>query len=187
MNEIYKGYTIKIQHDELCESPREWDNLGTMICKHRRYDLGDSAASKDFPWYEFSSWQEARNYLLKNMDAAVVLPLYLYDHSGITMNTTGFACRWDSGQVGFIYATKEKIRAEYGWKRLTKKRLQQIQDILDGEVKTYDQYLTGDVYGYTIEKNGEHIDSCWGYYGQEDCLNEAKSIIDHYEKKEVAA
>jgi hypothetical protein len=121
------------------------------------------------------------------MNAAAILPLYIYDHSGITMNTTGFSCRWDSGQVGFIYATKEKIRAEYGWKRLTKKRLQQIQDILDGEVKTYDQYLTGDVYGYTIEKNGEHIDSCWGYYGQEDCLNEAKSIIDHYEKKEVAA
>jgi hypothetical protein len=121
------------------------------------------------------------------MDAAVVLPLYLYDHSGITMNTAGFACKWDSGQVGFIYATKEKIREVFGWKRLTKKRLQQIQDILDGEVKTYDQYLTGDVYGYTIEKNGEHIDSCWGYYGQEDCLNEAKSIIDHYEKKEVAA
>ena len=30
----------------------------------------------------------------------LMLPLYLYDHSGITMNTTGFSCPWDSGQVG---------------------------------------------------------------------------------------
>lgn len=32
----------------------------------------------------------------------LMLPLYLYDHSGITMNTTGFSCPWDSGQVGWI-------------------------------------------------------------------------------------
>ena len=37
----------------------------------------------------------------------LMLPLYLYDHSGITMNTTGFSCPWDSGQVGWIYAFKE--------------------------------------------------------------------------------
>ena len=30
---------------------------------------------------------------------AIVQPLYLYDHGGITMNTTGFSCSWDSGQV----------------------------------------------------------------------------------------
>jgi hypothetical protein len=176
----YKGYTIKIQYDELCESPREWDNLGTMICKHRHYDLGDSKPSKNFSWDEFSSWQEAKNYLLTEMDAAVVLPLYLYDHSGITMNTTGFSCRWDSGQVGFIYVTKEKIKAEYEWKRLTKKRLKQIQDILDDEVKTYNQFLTGEVYGYVTEKDGEYIESCGSYYDQEDCLNDAKSIIDSF-------
>jgi hypothetical protein len=176
----YKGYTIKIEHDELCESPREWDNLGTMICNNRRYDLGDRKPSKNFPWDEFSSWHKACNYLLKNMDAAVILPLYLYDHSGITMNTTGFDCRWDSGQVGFIYVTKEKIKAEYGWKRLTKKRLKQIQDVLDDEVKTYNQFLTGEVYYYAIEKDGEDLESCGGYCDQEDCLNDAKSVIDHF-------
>jgi hypothetical protein len=177
----YKGYTIKIEHDELCESPREWDNLGTMICNNRRYDLlGDSGPSKNFPWDEFSSWQEAHKYLLKNMNAAAILPLYIYDHSGITMNTTGFSCRWDSGQVGFIYATKEKIRAEYGWKRLTKERLKQIEEILKGEVETYNQFLNGEVYGYVTEKDGEYIESCGGYYDQEDCLNDAKSIIDSF-------
>ena len=32
-----------------------------------------------------------------------ILPLYLYDHSGLTMSTNDFGDRWDSGCVGFIY------------------------------------------------------------------------------------
>ena len=31
------------------------------------------------------------------------------------MNTTGFSCPWDSGQVGWIYATKQKFRDETGY------------------------------------------------------------------------
>jgi hypothetical protein len=36
-----ENYILEIFPDEPYESPREWDNLGTMICFHRRYNLGD--------------------------------------------------------------------------------------------------------------------------------------------------
>ena len=49
----------------------------------------------------------------------LMLPLYLYDHSGITMNTTGFSCPWDSGQVGWIYASKEDALREFGGRTFT--------------------------------------------------------------------
>ena len=42
----------------------------------------------------------------------VVLPLYLYDHSGITMScdlTYPYNDRWDSGQVGWIYASHQRV------------------------------------------------------------------------------
>ena len=39
--EEYKGYSIKLFQDEDSESPRDWDNLGHMICFHPNYDLGD--------------------------------------------------------------------------------------------------------------------------------------------------
>jgi len=33
----------------------------------------------------------------------------------------------------------------------------------------YDQYLRCEVYGYIIEdEDGNHVDSCWGYYGGEE-------------------
>jgi hypothetical protein len=66
---------------------------------------------------------------------------------------------------------------------------------LKGEVQTYDQYLTGDVYGYKVYKvttcdhgheHEEDLDSCWGFYGEEECISEAKGIVEYYmEKKEV--
>ena len=37
-------YTYEIIQDTEPESPRERDNLGTMFCKHRRYNLGDKGA-----------------------------------------------------------------------------------------------------------------------------------------------
>ena len=43
-----------------------------------------------------------------------------------------------------------------------------VEKVLRGEVKVYDQYLQGDVYGYVIEDaDGEEIDSSWGYYGDD--------------------
>lgn len=39
--EKYKGYDINIYYDEDSQSPREWDNVVTFVCCHRRYTLGD--------------------------------------------------------------------------------------------------------------------------------------------------
>jgi len=158
-------------YDENPWSPREWDNLGTMICFHNRYDLGDE--------HDFSDPDELIEFICEN--DVLSLPLYLYDHSGITMNTTGFSYidsgGWDSGQVGFIYVTKEVLREEFNKKRLTQKDIDHAYDILNAEVKIYNYYLTGEVYGYalikleTCDKCGHTeestIDSCFGFYGSD--------------------
>lgn len=158
------GCTIHIYQDESPESPREWDNLGTMVCFHRRYNLGDENTEFD------NSPELLIEFLKQNKGKIIYLPLYLYDHSGISMSTGRgypFNDPWDSGQVGYIYVTYEKIRKEYRCKHVTKKLVNRVIEYLRGEVETYDQYLTGDVYGYDVTCNqcGESIDSCWGFYG----------------------
>ena len=47
-------------------------------------------------------------------DKVAILPLYLYDHSGLTMSTNDFGDRWDSGCVGFIYMDKDTAMREIG-------------------------------------------------------------------------
>lgn len=172
---IYKGYKIKIIQDDMATDPREWDILGTMICFHKRYKLGDEHTLNSD---DFNGWDEVEKYIQKEMDGYIILPLYLYDHSGITMNTTGFSCGWDSGQVGFIFITADKIRREYSAKRISKKLKERVTGYLVDEVKTYDQYLTGDVWGYQIIKDEEELDSLGGCFGKEWVEKEAKYSVD---------
>jgi hypothetical protein len=180
MPETYKrnGLTVSIEQDMDPESPREWDNFGTMICSHSRYTLGDEQFNPD----DFDGWDDLKKYLKKERNAEIILPLYLYDHSGITMYTTGDTRyrqheAWDSGQVGFIYATKEKVDDEFDGDK------EKAKQCLIGEVKTYDQYLTGEVYGFTIKDDHDNlVDSCYGFYSEQDAIDEANSVADHEEK-----
>lgn len=242
--QLYRGYKIKIYSEDNPEDPRDWDNVGTMVCWNSRYTLGDeqpkcsptewkAALASEFDpgitariermsdkaWdrreqlisqgYDSSSRmvKEARAEAESECDLmiervldkhVVILPLYLLDHSGITMRTGRFSCPWDSGQVGFIYCTKETIRKELsrpqplkrgqerqGYKTIkhvTKKDLAHAEECLRREVKTYDQYLTGDVYGFVIEEMDGEGDNCWGFFGMDDCLSEAKMEVDAYIK-----
>ena len=174
---------LQIFQDEWTDSPREWDNLGTMAIFHRRYSFGDPV---DFSSDDFDSWTEMEDYIKKDLNAAVVLPIYMYDHSGITINTTGFNCPWDSGQVGFIYVTKQKLKEEYSVKRITKDVIKKAEKVLLDEVETMDQYITGDVYGYQVIKRSvedgifveEILDSCSGFYGDDIETNGILEYVD---------
>lgn len=190
-------FTLKVISDDDPLNPRvDYDNAGHMVCFHRRYDLGDKV-HYDLPegvsYLRDSEEDEENDYEAirgegtfrdDDVDSArrfaaevaerggVVLPLFLYDHSGITMSTGSFACRWDSGQVGFIYVLKEEIDAEWDGD------VERAEKYLKGEVETYDQYLTGDVWGYVIEdEDGEHIESCWGFFGDKYAVEEGQSML----------
>lgn len=192
---------LKILRDEDAESPRQWDNLGVMACWHSRYNLGDDR-KKVYENTPAAEWLEPWGPRGLNPDewiktvpkGSVILPLYLYDHSGITMSTGSFSCPWDSGQVGWIVATPWAIRKNFMVERLTKQHLETTEEELKSEVRVYDQYLTGAVWGFVFSKhlchhprhttpcdadckscqmecgpaNYETVeDSCWGFFGED--------------------
>ena len=111
----------------------------------------------------------------------IILPLYLYDHSGITMSTTPFHCPWDSGQVGFIWVSIKKALEQFNRKKMSKQLRKRIIDCLIAEVKVYDQFISGETYGFMIEptdqnKEIECDDSCWGFFGYD---HEKSGLLDH--------
>lgn len=118
-------------------NPREGDNLGTMVCYHRRYALGDQTGLPMVKANLIESTCEVDG------TAALVLPIYMYDHSGITISTKPFSCPFDSGKIGIIYATYNQIRKEYGKKRISNKILDLARQRLVAEVAEYDRYLQG--------------------------------------------
>jgi hypothetical protein len=161
---VMGDHKVRVFYDNDPESPREWDNLGTMVCFHPRYDLGDK--------HSYDKRSELKNDIMENENVHTILPLYLYDHSGITISTSPFGCKWDTTQVGFIFVSKEKVKSE----GIDETR---VEEYLENEVKTYDQYLRGEVYGYEIvkvttcdlgHKHEEVIESSYGYYDENECM-----------------
>lgn len=166
--ETYKGYTIEIHSDEDPSNPREeFDHMGTMVCFHRRYTLGDK---HNFSLEDAQAFEETFDGLL--------LPLFLMDHSGLSISVRPFGCPWDSGRIGFIYVTRETIKKEYGNDSL--ESFEKAKKYLTGEAKDYDSYLRGDVYGYIVKDDeGNELDSCWGFIGDmEYPIEQAKEQID---------
>lgn len=239
---------LRIVQDVDTESPREWDNLGTMICWHSRYNLGDDHNYSDTrellldlidtntdkfkaiinekikeieiiqnedgeyeievnfnenPFWNstYLSISEAETDIRETLqesdfglelledwelmevvrEKVTILPLFLYDHSILSMSTSTYIGRahhasWDSGQVGWIYCTEKRFTEQIGCNN-------RAEELLVGEVETYDQYLRGDVYGFVLEEKDDDgevldtIDSCWGFYGLDAIAEELKG---HY-------
>ena len=186
MEKYKKGNMVLEIHQDIDPiNPRkEYYTLGVMYCWHHRYILGDEQPKQDLCDF----------YLQELSDNGHVLNLYLYDHGDLSMSTTPFSDRWDSGQVGFIHMLKA-VQIKEGFTD------EQALEYLKEEVETYNQYLSGEIYGfelYTLEacETCGHMEktegnSCWGFYGHDhkksgllDCAG-IDSLDDWKEEEDV--
>lgn len=174
---LKNDHVLIVEQDESPLNPREdFDTVATMVCFHKRHRLGDVT---DLKSEYFETWNRLKEFLESEYNIVAIKPLYLYDHSGITISTTPFSCRWDSGQIGFVYVTQEAL--DHAGLHQNK-----ASEIIDNEVALYDNYLTGEVYKYSLYKeevcNLGHthklvVDSCCGFFGSSDIFK--NGIIDH--------
>lgn len=182
----YKGFTIERHYDDSgAGDPREWDNLGSLALFHRRYNLpNDANLSAD----NFDGWAEMQQYLLDHYNVSVIMPVWMIDHSGVALRcgssnpfTVCDPGEWDSGMVGFVYVSADKV-AEEGFSDLSV-----VEKVLRSEVDEYSAYLNGDVFGYVVkDPTGEVVDSCWGFIGESGdsdesyMMTEAKAAVDYH-------
>lgn len=157
---------LRIEQDQDPVNPRiDWNcNLVHLICWHRLYNLGDE--------HDFASIRELNDELTsqrRDGNDFFSTPLFLLDHSGLSLSTTAFSNKWDSSLVGVAYIFKKDLITngiisadEDVWR---KKAL----EVINEELETYNQYLEGDVYGYTEMEyshgSWKESSSCWGFFG----------------------
>lgn len=184
------GVTARIHYEEDGSgNPREWDQLGVMYCWHPNYELGD----EQFTRSDHDTIEEVFTFLVQERKAIETIPLFLPDHSGITIRTgtpidishglTPEAVRatnrfvsdgagWDTSWVGFIYATEER-RDELGAPR------KDVVQQLENEVEEYDLYLTGQVFFFVVDDpDGDTFESCGGFLGMDHVTSEVKEVIE---------
>lgn len=115
---VPEGEGYQLQFKALSFNGNRWEDMEGFQFPA---DFSDSAAISKRVWDEA---QGEITDVLKEMytpelialckDKVAILPLYLYDHSGLAMSTNDFGDRWDSGCVGFIYMDKDTAMKEIG-------------------------------------------------------------------------
>jgi len=172
--ETYKEYTIEIHYDDAPFDPRGDDNLGMLWLAHGRYAFPQEIDIDPTETTVYDAINEA-------CDPPVILDVYMVDHSGLAFSFApfgGYHGHFDSGRVGFTFTTMEKIKDYLGFEELDEDRKAQIREILWKELQDFAAYVNGQVYGYKILKDGELVDSAWGFLGNfNDALTAAKDYI----------
>lgn len=162
--EDYKGYTINIYHDGDYSQNNDFDDSVFMVAYHTQFTINHPTFTKDRVVELFQSKSHEEYYLF---------PLRAYIHSGVSLSLSNteypFNDRFDSSWVGLVFVDKNKAGSE-----------EVARDIAEGLITTHNHLLSGEVYGYTITKDGDETDACWGFIGEYTyCLNEAKEVVDY--------
>lgn len=154
--------------------PYDGDTVGQIAySKRSRYVLGTEAVERE-RMDEIARGIEEGTY--------IGLPIFAYVHGSSTIRAgVGFSCPWDSGQSGFVYCEREKALKEFTSE-------EDVIKCLQSEVKIFDAYLTGEVYGYRLlDKDDEELESCWGFYGDDEIdymLSKLDAHAEYYLKKD---
>jgi hypothetical protein len=182
------GGTLEIHHSP--ENPyletSEHDTF--FVCAHRRYSFGDFNGSYEecllklvrevVPGScrsEKAEYEEDVEKLEKQLFLhAYVEDVYLFEHSGLRMNTSGFSDSWDSGKIGLIAISKKKAREIFGKWKTEEKAIK----LLKAAIQDYNAYVSGECYGWIERTEEGEADSCWGYIG-----DYMKSILPEFEER----
>lgn len=202
MSNVYEekrhgSMTIKIYQDEDTHGgPEEWGDDSLFLVGYHQDFTVDRGTRKDGKYtagisqglaqciarggkYEDDSiCDEAMGYIKKYH----IFGLEAYIHSGVVLSIGREGQfpdrRWDVSQLGLVFVSKKEWRMRKSAKKAAR-----------GLIGTWNDYLCGNVYCYTVEgPDGEHLDSCGGFYGKYDeknggALPEARSAADYHYKE----
>lgn len=160
------GCRSKIYYDQDADSPRQFGNSWVIATNSSRQI--DEALPQEIGGTPM-------DYARENFDAEIIVPVYLYEHSGSTYragDSNPFTCPWDSGLVGVAVISKKNLDEHFGGDK------EKARQGLDGELEVYTDWVNGSVYGYSVESaDGSVVDSCNGIYGFECVESEAQEAI----------
>lgn len=213
-------YALWIQTDtEPCHPRNDCINMDIMFCLHPRYTLGDERPETTFTEFWENIAAECmpaadlvKSYLknksitdnriadIQNLtkDHLVYLPIWLYDHSGISIScgerTYPYNDAFDSSLLGYIVMFKTTAIRDIGYKETEWK--QKATEYMRHIIERYNQYLNDEIYAYTmykremenpviknqpnntLESDWDEIESCSNFYGADLLSNGILDNVD---------
>ena len=164
LDTIYKdnnGHFFKFFYDGYSESPRLDDNVATILTWERNYSSPDENNDTFEEFAEKHGVDVSKEWDLDSvMDAMreegyYVVPVYALHHGVSHYSIYDFHDQWDSGVVGVAFCKKQKGLPDND---------DYLRMIIDREVKTYDAWVNGEIYGIALLGQDETVlDESVGY------------------------
>lgn len=160
------------------------------LCKALASELDDSFDETLAYW----SYYEGTNYKMaeKMIEGAYALAFKKAIILEVHLNQCGISVYPFDGDIagswdGLFVCPLEKVKKEYSVKIATQSAKGRAERCMRSDLNAYDHYLSGDVYGFAVIKlceccqsEGDFIDSCCGFYGQDWKEN---GIMYHVDEK----
>ena len=184
-----KKYKISVYLDTLPVNPREeYDNITKMWCGHKRYNLPKEIDIDDT---DCTDWVDVCDEIVeavKSQGDEIVKSksIYMLDHSGLRVSLEDFNDCWDSGQIGYIFITKNAIKEN-------KIKDKDIDKVIQDEFNDWKAYMEGNIYGYSILRKKvckccgnveyENVDGLGGIIAND--MEDIKKVIEEYTDKNI--
>ena len=156
---IYKdnsGHFFKLFYDEYSDSPRNDTNVATVLTWERDYDSPDENNDTFEEFAEKHGVNVSKKWGLDSVMEAMrkegyyVVPVYALHHGVSHYSTNDFNDPWDSGVVGVAFCKKQEGLPEND---------DYLRKIIDREVKMYDAWVNGEIYGVArLDKTEDIVD-----------------------------
>ena len=159
LDTIYKdnnGRFFKLFYDEYSESPRLDDNVATILTWERNYNSPDE---NDDTFEEFAEKHGVDVSQKWNLDSVMeamrkegyyVVPVYALHHGVSHYSIDDLNDTWDSCVAGIAFCKKQKGLPDND---------NYLRRIIDREVKTYDAWVNGEIYGVVrLDKTEDIVD-----------------------------
>ena len=203
----YKGLTIRIVNDECPDEPDWGDDEIFLVNCSARYRMGREKSEVEAPsaflawgegpWGEYGSeipnpptqggeseaYDLYEEWLTEHVKGYRVFPYKCGDAHGV-----GSFCFW----LMDLDDLRRQAPDCWVYVKEPESDLEKLADpnrdpeqMRDGLVENYQTWANGDVWGFIIEDDsGEDLDeSCWGFYGSDSCIEEAKSAVEYLVKQ----
>ena len=164
LDTIYKdehGQFFKFFYDDSTDSPRNDTNVATILTWERDYDSPDENNDTFEEFAEKHGVNVSKKWDLDSVMEAMrkegyyVIPVYALHHGVSHYSIDDFNDPWDSGVAGIAFCKKQKGLPDND---------EYLRMIIDQEIKEYDAWVNGEIYGIDLLGQDETVlDESVGY------------------------
>lgn len=172
------GYVGRIFYDESPSNPREeFDQLAVLTQLRTSEQPDDNHDDRIIEAWERTVPHRWHGYSLRHV---------IYDTELIERYARAFL---DAAAVGWLDDPRSSSRI-FGYvtrEACASAGITDAQAALDAELAEYGAWCEGEVFGYTVtDPDGNEIDSCWGYYGDDELPYVRERIAEAIEDDKAA-